>query len=219
MGARVVKTLLASDIYVCILRLPFRTWKSLVLRHIFRIWRTMNLIVLLRSYFIAQVFAIILGLPQDNSNATSSIPSLIAPTAGELICMSPDEVPTPITYPLESDCWAALLKMRRDPDFLNKKTYAYRLPHRILPPSTNVDRAAPIIFTSGSCVAQIDLQDKNDVEAIVIKDGWAAALRVLEECVRKSTSKHRLGGFAQFAGGKGAASIHGSLMRNSVVIE
>lgn len=182
----------------------------------------MDSTLLLSSCIIALLNLIISALPQskfDPSNSTSLIPTLIAPTPDELICMAPDKVPIPITYPLESDCWAALLKMRRDPDFLNRKIYAYRFPYRAVPPSVKVDRYVPIIFESGTCVAQVDLMDKKDVEAVVIKNAWVAAMRVLEECIRKPTTKHRIGGVSEFEDGKASASIHGSLRALLVATE
>ena len=138
-------------------------------------------------------------------------PSLPPSGRNEIECQSPDDVPLAISHPIETDCWTALLNMRRDRDFLHQRTYAYRLKPRGLPAGTEIDRELPVIWESGTCVVQIDLFNNNAFETLVIKDAYMMALRVLDECVRKPTSKYRMGGFRDFHNHRAVVSVHGSL--------
>ena len=137
-------------------------------------------------------------------------------TINEHLCFTPESVPIPIVYPQEHDCWTVLRKLRDDRDFNHRKTYSYWPYPRELPPGVKIDRKVPIIYDAGTCVVQIDLDEKPGVESLIIRDSYPMAMHVLNECIRKATAKHVLGGAGAFENGRGMVSIHGSLPRRSV---
>ena len=134
----------------------------------------------------------------------------------ELLCFTPESVPIPIVYPQEHDCWTVLRKLRDDRDFIHRKTYSYWPYPPRLPPGVKIDRKVPIIYESSTCVVQIDLAEKPGVQSLIIRDSYAMAMHVLNECIRKATAKHVLGGAGAFEGARGMVSIHGSLPRPSI---